>query len=123
MADSAPPLGSLVHTELISSDPNKTKAFLEKVFSWRFEQAPGSQPYYMLETPGGDRGGLRGSQGSEQPTVANYVLVADLDETQQNVQEAGGRIVLPRVDVPGMGSFFWFEVPGGPVLACWQPAQ
>jgi hypothetical protein len=24
------------------------------------------------------------------------------------------------VDVPGMGSFFWFKIPGGPILADWQ---
>lgn len=119
----SPPLGSLVHTEIISSDPQKTKEFMEKVFAWRFDEAPGDEPYYMLETPGGDRGGLRGSHEGEMPMVANYVLVDDLDGAQKDVEGAGGKIVLPRVDVPGMGSFFWFQVPGGPVLACWQPAQ
>ncbi len=123
MVASTPPLGSLVHTELISSDPEKTKAFMEKVFSWRFDKAPGDAPYYMLEMPGGGRGGLRGSEAGETPMVTNYVLVKDLDAAQKDVEKAGGKIVLPRVDVPGMGSFFWFQVPGGPVLACWQPAQ
>jgi predicted enzyme related to lactoylglutathione lyase len=50
----------------------------------------------------------------------SYVRVVDLDAALRKVQKAGGRVVLPRVDVPGMGSFFWFQIPGGPLLACWQ---
>ncbi len=28
--------------------------------------------------------------------------------------------VFNRTDIPGMGSFFWFKVPSGPIMACWQ---
>ena len=48
--------------------------------------------------------------------------VQDLDAATTKIKRAGGEIVLPRVDVPGMGSFFWFRVPGGPIMACWQDA-
>ena len=52
----------------------------------------------------------------------NYVRVDDLDGASRKIVRAGGEIVLPRVDIPGMGSFFWFRIPGGPILAAWQDA-
>lgn len=52
----------------------------------------------------------------------NYVRVPDLEIAQHKIQELGGKIVLPRTDIPNMGSFFWFRVPSGPIMACWQDA-
>jgi predicted enzyme related to lactoylglutathione lyase len=52
----------------------------------------------------------------------NYVLVDNLKQAESKIRTAGGEIVLPPVDVPEMGSFFWFKVPGGPILACWADA-
>ncbi len=52
----------------------------------------------------------------------NYVRVEDLKVAERRVREAGGEIMLPRTDIPGMGSFFWFKIPSGPLMACWQDA-
>src|SRR5205807_5173994 len=60
--------------------------------------------------------------GEEIPGSMNYVRVDDLDAASRKIERAGGAIVLPRVDIPGMGSFFWFRIPGGPILAAWQDA-
>jgi uncharacterized protein len=116
----APPEGDLAFTELASENPRETRRFLEKVFGWRFEsvQMPMGE-YLSYRTPGG-RGGVRPVRSREAPTSLAYVRVKDLREAEERVQRAGGTIVLPRVDVPGMGCFFWFQVPGGPLLACWQ---
>jgi uncharacterized protein len=112
--------GGLAFTELASSDPAATRHFLERVFGWRFRslQMPMGE-YLAYEVPGG-RGGVRPVRGNEAPASLAYVRVNDLDAAQARVVAAGGTIVLPRVDVPSMGGFFWFRVPGGPILACWQ---
>jgi uncharacterized protein (TIGR02453 family) len=52
----------------------------------------------------------------------NYVRVEDLRQAEESVRGAGGKIILPRTDIPGMGSFFWFKIPSGPLMACWQDA-
>ena len=44
----------------------------------------------------------------------------DLEVALHRIERAGGTVVLPRVDAPGMRSLFWFKIPGGPILACWQ---
>jgi uncharacterized protein len=112
--------GMIAHTEIASSDPALTRAFLERVFGWRFETRENIQgemiPY---STPGGSLGSIRKTRPNEIPMSMNYVFVADLAEAEKKIISSGGEIVLPQVDVPNMGSFFWFKIPGGPMLACW----
>jgi predicted enzyme related to lactoylglutathione lyase len=114
---------SLAFTELASEDPAATQRFLERVFHWRFRSVrmPAGE-YRSFEIPGGGRGGIRPTQPTESPSSLSYIRVPDLEIALVQVSKAGGAIVLPRVDVPHMGSFFWFKIPGGPILACWQDA-
>lgn len=116
------PLDSIAHSEFVSADPKATRAFLEKAFHWRFEPraGPGGE-YLAFQTGGGSRGGVRPPGPGEAPGTLSYVLVADLDEAMAAIRRAGGEIVLPRTDAP-VGSFCWFKVPGGPILAAWQDA-
>ena len=115
--------GTLAFSELTSTDPKATRSFLERTFGWSFESVAFPMGEYLsFKTPGGGRGGVRPAGPKEVPGSMNYVLVRDLDAAITKIKRAGGEIVLPRVDVPGMGSFFWFRVPGGPIMACWQDA-
>ena len=110
-------------TELASTDPAASRRFLQKVFGWSFESVKMPQGEYLsYQTGGGGRGGIRPTQPNEPAGSTNYIRVSDLDGALQRVKAAGGEIVLARVDVPKMGSFFWFRIPGGPVMACWQDA-
>ena len=115
--------GMLAHTELASTDPEATRRFLEKVFKWNLEEA--ETPTGRLiryQTPGGARGSIRGTRPKEAPAAINYILVEDIESTASMIKQSGGEILMPIVDVPQMGRFFWFKVPGGPVLAAWQDA-
>ena len=115
--------GTMAFAELSSTDPAATRGFLEKVFGWRFESVKFPMGDYLaFEAPGGGRGGVRPAGAKEVPGSINYVQVEDLDAARKKIERAGGTVVLARVDVPGMGSFFWFRVPGGPILAAWQDA-
>ena len=115
--------GAMAFAELSSTDPAASRTFLEKVFGWRFQSVPfPTGEYLSFRTPGDGQGGVRPTLEKEVPGSMNYVRVQDLDAAHTRIERAGGEIVMPRVDVPGMGSFFWFRVPGGPILAAWQDA-
>lgn len=113
----------LAFVELASSDLGVARTFLSQVFGWRFKSVkmPAGE-YLSFRTPGGGQGGVRPTRSGEGPSSMSYVRVKDLDEARRKVERAGGRVVLPRVDVPDMGSFFWFQIPSGPIMACWQDA-
>ena len=114
---------TMAFTELASTNPNETGRFLEEIFGWKFDsvQMPMGQ-YLTFRNPQGTTVGIRPAQKAETPGSTNYVLVEDLDEAERKIRKIGGRIVLARTDIPGMGSFFWFKIPSGPVMACWQNA-
>jgi uncharacterized protein len=116
-------IGIMGFTELSSTDSGATRAFLEKAFRWKFEevQMPNGQ-YLSYRSPDGNTLGVRRAQQSEAPSSINYVRVEDLKQAETRVINAGGKIILPRTDIPGMGSFFWFKIPSGPMMACWQDA-
>jgi hypothetical protein len=115
------PIHGLGHTELASTDPAATRKFLEATFGWSFEtmKGPGGD-YHAFQSPGGGRGGIRPTQAHEPPGSMSYVTVEDVDAALEKVKRGGGEIVLPRTTIPGMGTFFWFKVPGGPILAAWK---
>ena len=114
-------IATLGFTELSSTDSAASRSFLEKAFHWKFQevQMPNGK-YLSYRSPEGATLGIRSAQSSEAPNSMNYVRVEDLKQAETSVREAGGQIVLPRTDIPGMGSFFWFKVPSGPMMACWQ---
>jgi len=117
------PRTEFAFTEMASEDPAATRTFLERAFRWNFRSMRMPQGEYLsFEIPGGGRGGIRPTQPTESPSSLSYIRVNDLDSARERVLREGGTVVLPRVNVPGMGSFFWFKVPGGPILACWQDA-
>jgi len=114
----------MAFTELASTNPNETRKFLEEIFGWKFDsvQMPSGE-YLTFQNPQGTTVGIRAVQKSESPGSTNYVRVEDLDKAEMSVRKRGGQIVLPRTDIPGMGSFFWFKIPSGPIMACWQDAK
>jgi uncharacterized protein len=110
-------------TELSTTDSSATREFLEKAFRWKFEEVKMPMGKYLsYKSPDGNTLGIRTVRQSEAPISMNYVRVLDLDKAQSRIRDLGGKIVLPRTDIPKMGSFFWFQVPSGPIMACWQDA-
>jgi uncharacterized protein len=116
-------MAAMGFTELSTTDSAATREFLEKAFRWKFEEVQMPMGKYLsYRSPDGNTLGIRTAQQSEAPTSMNYVRVSDLDKAQSRIRELGGKIVLPRTDIPKMGSFFWFRIPSGPIMACWQDA-
>jgi predicted enzyme related to lactoylglutathione lyase len=117
------PMGQpVVHWELWSKNPGKLSDFYEKVFSWNIRHIP-EMNYNMVETGGG--GGINGGimtpqEGPWPGNMAFYIDVDDLDAYGRKVEEAGGKIVVDKIDVPGMGQFSLFEDPDGRVLGMWK---
>jgi len=118
-----PQAGTISFTELSSTDSEASRTFLEKAFDWKFQEVEMPKGRYLTySAPDGNMLAIRPSQHSEAPASMNYIRVKDLGEAEKHVQALGGTIILPRTDIPGMGSFFWFRIPAGPIMACWQDA-
>ena len=116
----------VVHWELWSADPSKLGDFYEKAFGWKLQNYP-ELNYLMADTDGpegnkGINGGLFKPEGGPKDWPGNtalYIHVPDLAQALEKVVAAGGKVILDRKEVPGMGAFSLFADPEGRVLGLW----
>ena len=50
-----------------------------------------------------------------------YVQVDDISAQLAKAEQLGGKVVVPKVDIPSYGSFAWFGDPDGNVIGLWKP--
>ncbi len=113
-----PKAGSIVHVEFHVKEPKKAKKFHASLFGWKFQEVPGME-YSLFQAPSGPGGAIGGLQpGNWQPGVIN-IAVPSVDD-REKINKAGGRVMLPRNEVPGQGWFAVFEDPSGTRMALWQ---
>ncbi len=98
--------------ELMSTDPKQSQDFYLEVADVSVTpMGEDSDSYQMLLAGGEPVGGLAGpvpgqegwpSGGPEAHWIA-YFGVQDVDQAARTAEELGGNVLLPPVDVPGMG--------------------
>lgn len=111
---------SVVHVEIHSNAPEKTKAFLKDVFDWKFQEMP-EMNYATFEAPSAPGGGLQKAENLP-AGVLDYILSEDIDGTLKKIQSSGGAVVMPKAEIPGMGWFAVFQDPTGITLALYETA-
>ncbi len=107
---------TICHFEIPAEDVKKLTSFYSKLFGWKINKA--AEDYYLIDTGGVGGGIIEKKHPNHQP--ANYILVESVEEYSKKAEELGGKVVMSKTPVPGMG---WFAVlidPEGNQLALWQ---
>lgn len=99
---------TIVHFEIPSDNIERARKFYNGLFGWKLEKAPGDMEYWMgsINEELTQGVGLMKRQQPQQ-TVTNYIDVSSVDEYSKKVENLGGKIKVPKTEVPGMG---WFVV-------------
>jgi uncharacterized protein len=122
--------GRVVHFEIPYDDADRARAFYQKAFGWQLMPLA-EMGYTMAMTgPSGDQGPTEagfingGMMQREEPfTAPNIVIdVANLEDTLQAVNEAGGTTVSERQPVGDMGFTAYFRDPEGNLVGLWETA-
>jgi hypothetical protein len=80
--------------------------------------------YTMIKTGGEPRGGIMATPQPGVPTAwTTYVLVGDVAAALKRVEKLGGKVLMGKTEIPGMGHFGVLADPTGGVLAVWQAGQ
>jgi uncharacterized protein len=103
---------TIVHFEIPADDIERSKKFYSELFGWKIEKFPGETPageYWMLTITDdkGNRilgGGMHKRMHPEQQII-NYIDVKSVDEYSSKVENLGGKVVMPKTAVVGMGYF------------------
>lgn len=114
----------VVHWEFWSKNPEKVSEFYQKAFGWDIQHIP-AMNYRMVQTggEGGINGGIMTPQEGPWPgNMAFYIQVDDLDAFAKKVKDAGGKLLVEKMEVPGVGQFSLFEDTDARVLGMFKPA-
>lgn len=112
---------TIIHFEIPANNVEKIKKFYSNLFDWKIEKL-GNMEYYAITTvPMDEKGNLLrpgvngGLYKKEQPQQApvNYIYVESVDEYSKKVTDLGGKIVVPKMEVTGMGWFALAQDPEG----------
>jgi predicted enzyme related to lactoylglutathione lyase len=79
--------------------------FYEEVFVWRVQKWEGPMDYWLVTTGGHDEPAIEGAitPRANAGGTQNTIGVRSVDEYTQRVVEGGGKVVAPKVTVPGVG--------------------
>ncbi len=96
----------VVHFEIQAEDPKRAIHFYSRIFGWEAQKWDGPEEYYLLRTgsaeePGID-GGLIRRRGPDE-SATNTIRVDSVDDTVAHVLREGGRVVVPKRAIPGVG--------------------
>ena len=117
----ANPEGTPIWYELMTADPDASKAFYDDVIGWTVGAQPSDgQDYRMIDS--GSGGGMVGgvmrltdemqSHGAK-PTWLFYIGVNDVDASVEKIKAAGGSVLMPAWDIPGIGRIAMVADPQG----------
>ena len=98
---------TIVHFDVATDDPERAKKFYEALFDWKMESPPGMTDYYLIETTDleGKRGvgGGLGKRGEPNQKITSYIGVDSVDDYSSKVEKLGGKVISPKMTVPGWG--------------------
>ncbi|HEV2881170.1 MAG TPA: VOC family protein [Pyrinomonadaceae bacterium] len=99
----------VIHFELSADDPERAVKFYDEVFGWKTQRWDGPQSYWLLETgaegqPGINGGLMKRSDNPLPPSSAtNTIDVPSVDDYAQKITEHGGKVLMPKGAVQGVG--------------------
>jgi predicted enzyme related to lactoylglutathione lyase len=113
-------VGAIAFFEFYSNDTLASKKFLENVFGWQMAKSNvGGVDIWTFDAGNGPEGHMMAPMGLAPGTVA-FVKVKSVDDVIRKIPKYGGKILVPKFEVPGLGWFTYFEAPGGTVHAAYQ---
>ncbi len=117
----------VVHIDIPAKDPKGASQFYADVFGWNIIHAP-EFDYHMFQAEGGPGGGFvntDGQNGSDYKVgeVLIYINTDDIDASLANVVKHGGKVLLPKTEIPQTGWFAFFADPTGNRLGLYTAMQ
>jgi predicted enzyme related to lactoylglutathione lyase len=109
----------IIHIEFRSSDFGRTATFYSKIFDWQTQQNA-SAMYMKHDAENGPTAGWVRAEVSQAPGPMAFVAVDDLVAKLAEIEEAGGRIIVPSMPFAGGGEIGIFADPDGNVVGLWM---
>lgn len=119
--------GKVYWNELMTTDVEAAKAFYATTLGWSFNPMPMPEGIYHLVMLGEDMvGGMMQMPADMPPGIPShwftYFAVTDIDASVAALEAAGGKVIRPAWDVPGVGRIAIVQDPTGTAMGWMTPA-
>ena len=128
-------MDKVVHFEIPADNVARANKFYSKVFGWKIKKFPMPDPdmeYYGVTTVPVDKkmmpkepGAINGGMTKRNPMLKAISIafnVSSVDKYQKKATEAGGKVVVPKMNVMDMGFLAYIEDTEGNVIGIWENA-
>jgi predicted enzyme related to lactoylglutathione lyase len=116
--------GAFSWSELTTPDPAQAAAFYGNLFGWTFKDMGDAMGGYTVASQGETQvaGIMAPPPGAPPmpPAWGCYVTVSQVETTVQRCLELGGKVLVPPMDVPGVGRMAVIQDPQGATLSVMQ---
>ena len=118
----------VIHFEIYTDSPETVQPFYQDVFGWKFQKFEGGPLEYWLVTTGDEKdpginGGLARPREGQHTGTINTVAVQSLDRSIKKIEESGGKICVPKMQIPKVGWLAYAQDPAGNVFGIIEPAS
>jgi uncharacterized protein len=120
------PIGAPCWADLMTSDPERARAFYGELFGWTSDDAGPDFGGYINFSKDGLRvaGGMRNDGTSGMPDAWNvYLATDDAQATVNDATSNGGQVIVPPMAVGPLGTMAVMTDAGGAAIGAWQPAE
>lgn len=108
---------NIVHIEIPAADAAQAGKFYQDLFGWKIETYA-EMDYVMWEPAQGPGGGFSPLGETVKPgDVLVYVDSEDIEADLKRVEQLGGQVVAPKMEIPTVGWFGVFKDPTGNTIA------
>ncbi|MFB0546565.1 MAG: VOC family protein [Anaerolineae bacterium] len=96
----------VVHFEINVDHPERAIKFYTDVFGWKIQKWDGPQDYWLITTGEENEPGINGGlmkRMNPSATTINTIAVPSIDDFLAKISEHGGKIIGPKMAIPGIG--------------------
>jgi len=111
----------IIHIEITATNLAEAAKFYSDVFGWKTQHEPQFN-YTTFAAEGGPGGGFNPVSAEmkvNEPLL--YIYTANIEESLRKVEAAGGKTLMPRHEIPGVGWFAHFSDTSGNRMALFTP--
>ncbi len=105
----------VIHFELPADNPERAVRFYTDVFDWKIEKWEEPVDYWLITTGSDDQPGINGAlnRRGESMGAVNTIDVPSIDDFIRKIETGGGKVVLPKIPVSGVGYMaYWQDTEG-----------
>ena len=100
----------VVHFEIPADNPGRAVDFYTKVFNWKVNKWEGPMDYWLVSTGKSEEPGIDGAivNKSDRGEVTDTIDVPSVDDFLAKIEANGGKTIMPKTAVPGVGYMAYF---------------